>query len=165
MSKLPEYLASIDFCNPKDPECSLFHFALGTNMNMFQWLRTQPQLLATFTDYNAAAAKIQADSIQAGISSLFPEVADITTADDSTRFKRDHVIIVDIGCGHGRAVAEFRKDRQDLRGRIVVQDLPEVIENRPFVDWIEKMAHYFLLPQPIKGEFWIYSTPEIMLLQ
>ena len=156
MGKLPEYLASTSFRNPSDPEHSLFHFALNTNLNMFQWLRTQPQALALFTEYNAAATRIQGPSIRATISSLFPMEVTAQLYNGSfggTENQEDDVLLVDIGCGQGNALSEVRQMRPDLRGRMIAQDLPEVVERRgEEQEGVENMAHNFLEPQPVKGK-------------
>ena len=155
MGKLPEYLASTSYRNPSDPEHSLFHFALNTELNMFQWLRTQPQALAIFTEYNAAATRIQGPSIRATISSLFPIEATAAPHKGSVsgvENQDDDVLLVDIGCGQGNALSEVRQMRPDLRGRMIAQDLPEVVERRgEDQQGVENMAHNFLEPQPVKG--------------
>lgn len=146
MGKLPEYLVSTLFRNPSDPEHWLFHFALNTELNMFQWLRTQPQALALFTEYNAAATRSQGPNIRATISSLLPVEA--TAAEN----REDTVLLVDIGCGQGNALSEVRQMRPDLEGRMIAQDLPEVVERRGEEgDGVENMMHNFLEPQPVKG--------------
>lgn len=121
---------------------------------MFQWLRTQPQALALFTEYNAAATRIQGPSIRATISSLFPVKA---TAHDGFASdagnQEDGVLLVDIGCGHGNALSEVRQMRPDLKGRMIAQDLPEVVERRSKEEGVENMVYNFLEPQPVKSTY------------
>lgn len=152
MAKLPEYLASIEFSNPSDPENSLFHYSLGTKLNMFQWLKTQPEQLIMFSEYNAAATRLQASSLKATISALFPKVEPVTTVNaiDATE---NQVMIVDVGAGRGQLLKEFRRERPDLVGRMIAQDLPEVIAGIALSDGVETMCHGFFEPQPVEGPY------------
>lgn len=149
MGKLPEYLASLNFRNPSDPENALFHYAVGTKLNMFQWLKTQPEALALFGASNAAATKIQGRSLQDTISGLFPNKS--TAPTNGVHVEGDQVLLVDVGAGHGQALKDVRAERPDLVGRMIAQDLPEVIAARPVAEGVENMAHSFFDPQPVKG--------------
>ena len=150
MAKLPEYLASIKYRNPADPEHALFHYALDTNLNMFQWLKTQPEQLAMFSAYMAAATKIRGRSLQNTISSLFPK-EDPDQASREVTIMKDRVLLVDVGAGRGQALRDVTAERPDLVGRMIAQDLPEVISGREDVAGVEVMSHNFFEPQPVKG--------------
>ncbi len=65
---------------------------------------------------------------------------------------QDVVLLMDVGGGQGQAPREVRKDRPDLVGRMIAQDLPEVIAGREVVEGVETMAHDFFEPQPVKGD-------------
>ncbi len=151
MPKLPEYLASLNYHDPQDPAHSLFHYALETKMNMFQWLQTQPEQLDMFSAYNAAATRIQEPSLKATISALFNKTETTTEFKQDRKMESEPVLFVDIGAGRGLALNAVRKDRPNLTGRMIAQDLPEVIKGRVEADGVENMAYNFLEPQPIKG--------------
>ena len=144
MAKLPDYLVSVGYHNPTDPEHALFHYALGTDMNMFQWLKKQPEQLEMFSAYNAAATEIQGPSLKAIILGLL-------LREKKFGSDKDQVLLVDVGAGSGQILSEVRRERQDLVGRIIAQDLPEVIERREVVEEVENMAVDFFQPQPVKG--------------
>ena len=150
MVKLPEYLASINYHNPTDPSNSLFHFTNQTKLNMFEWLKTQPEQLANFSAYQAAATKIQEKSLKSSISSLFPvqEGVNILSEHEDPALE---ILLVDVGGGRGEILEEVRVQRPDLKGRMVVEDLPEVVEGRKPANGIEIMPFNFFDPQPIKG--------------
>lgn len=62
-------------------------------------------------------------------------------------------LLVDVGGGIGHDVEEFRKKHPGLPGRLIVQDLPETIQQASKASHrIELMAHDFFTPQPIHGE-------------
>ena len=142
--KLPEYLASINYCNPSDPQNTLFHYALDTELNMFQWLKTQPDQLEIFSQYIVAGAKFRGRWLQDALSVFFPTGIDSQSGED-------HVLLVDIGAGRGQFLRDLRSGRPDLVGRMIAQDLPEVIARRDVVEGVENMAYDFFEPQPVKG--------------
>ena len=158
MAKLPEYLASSGFSNPSDPENSLFHYCLETKLNMFQWLKTQPEQLTMFSEFNAAGTRLQASSLKATISALFPKKEPVTTVNgiDTTE---NLVMMVDIGAGRGQLLKEFRRERPDLVGRMIAQDLPEVIAGIAPSNGVETMCHDFFQPQPVEGSFDFFAVP------
>lgn len=156
MAKLPEYLASLNFQCPEDPDNALFQYALGTKLNMFQWLETQPEQLAVFSAYNAASTKRRGPVLRAAISALLP-VNGPAIPSEWAQTKGDQVLLVDVGAGRGQVLGDIRKERPDLVGRIVAQDLPEVIAGREIADGVENMAFDFFQPQPVKGEYLILS--------
>lgn len=150
MAKLPEYLSSINFRSPSDPQKALFQYALGTDLNMFEWLKTQPEQLTVFSAYNTAATKIQGRSLQTTISALFPHQKSEGPTQQA-RLEEDQVLLVDVGAGRGQALRDVRAERPDLTGRIIAQDLPEVIAGRDVAEGVENMIYNFLDIQPIKG--------------
>lgn len=145
MTKLPEYLQSIKYQNPTEPRDLLFYYALGTRLSMFQWLKTQPQQLLIFSEYNAAAAKIEGSNLQATISGLFSQHS-LANPGQFTGEVQDSVLLVDVSCGRGQALMQARRLRPDIKGRMVAQDLPEVIAQRNVDEGVENMAYGFLEP-------------------
>lgn len=63
----------------------------------------------------------------------------------------DTVVLVDIGGGKGQAARAIRKSSPGLKGRMIVQDRPQVLSEIEDLVGIETMAHDFFTPQPIKG--------------
>jgi hypothetical protein len=63
------------------------------------------------------------------------------------------VLLVDIGGNVGHDIDEFRRKHPDAPGRLVLQDLPIVIDQiKDLEAMVEPMAYDFLNEQPIKGE-------------
>ena len=153
MSKLPDYLDSLDYKNPSDPQNSLFHYAHGTNLNMFEWLQTQPDQLATFSAYMAAATEIQETSLLRTITSFLP-VDETNCSED----QNNRILLVDVGGGRGQVLNQIPRQRPNLKGRIIVQDLPNEIEGREPADGVEIMSFDFFAPQSIKGAHVYFFT-------
>ena len=150
MAKLPEYLAATGFENPKDPENALFQFALDTKLNMFQWLEQHPEQLAAFSALQAASTKRRGPVLQATLSGLLS--SESTVLREGEQREEDRVLLVDVGAGRGRLLGDIRKSN-DLAGRIIAQDLPEVVAGRESVSGVENMAFDFLQPQPVRGGY------------
>ena len=61
-------------------------------------------------------------------------------------------LLVDVGGGIGHDAEEFRIKHPGLSGRVIVQDLPETIQQASKTSQsIELMAHDFFTPQPVDG--------------
>ena len=65
---------------------------------------------------------------------------------------KDAVFLVDVGGGLGHDLEELKLKHPGVRGRLVLQDQPEVIAriSKPS-DGIELAAHDFFTPQSVKG--------------
>ena len=123
---------------------------------MFQWLETQPEQLAVFSAYNAASTKRRGPVLRAAISALLSAKGPIAPTEDA-QTKGDQVLLVDVGAGRGQVLGDVRKERPDLVGRLVAQDLPDVIAGREIADGVENMTVDFFQPQPVKAKYLILS--------
>ena len=114
---------------------------------MFDWLHTQPEKLASFGAAMAAANHLKIKGVLSTLSRLFP-----SANDPKSIYNERDVLLVDVGGGKGKLLERFRKERPDLVGRMILQDLSKVIEGREMVPEFECMVHDFLTPQPIRGK-------------
>lgn len=86
-----------------------------------------------------------ATSYAVGIYPFEAELSKLATTDDT-------VLVVDVGGGLGHATRQIKKLIGDVKGRLVLQDQPQVIEDiKEDLGSIEKMPHNFFSPNPIKG--------------
>jgi hypothetical protein len=60
-------------------------------------------------------------------------------------------VFVDVGGGNGQQCVELQKKFPDLKGRVVLQDRPAVLEKAIVGDNIERMVYDYLTEQPVKG--------------
>jgi hypothetical protein len=67
--------------------------------------------------------------------------------------KEDEVLVVDIGGGAGHDLLGFKKRHPEVKGRLVLEELPYVIGQveKGKLDGVELVEHDFYTPQPIKG--------------
>jgi O-methyltransferase domain len=70
----------------------------------------------------------------------------------------DRVLAVDIGGGRGLAMLDLRKNCPDLKGELILQDRPYVLDSISPEDLpgITKMSHDFFTPQPVIGAQMFY---------
>jgi hypothetical protein len=62
------------------------------------------------------------------------------------------VLLVDVGGGHGQAITGFKDKNPTIKGSLIVQDLPVVVESMPNLPaGITAMPHNFFEPQPVIG--------------
>ncbi|KAF2103469.1 putative O-methyltransferase [Rhizodiscina lignyota] len=63
----------------------------------------------------------------------------------------EDVLLVDVGGGNGQESELLRSKFPDCLGRVILQDLPAVLERAPELKRIEKMAHDYFTEQPVHG--------------
>ena len=65
--------------------------------------------------------------------------------------KEHRVLIVDVGGGRGQVLNALRKARPDLKGLMIVQDLPKEIDGRQSCQEVHGMVHDFFTTLPVQG--------------
>ncbi|KAB8346177.1 hypothetical protein FH972_023223 [Carpinus fangiana] len=72
--------------------------------------------------------------------------------DGSARRALQQVTILDVGGGNGLAARNILKTHQSVQGRVIVQDLFEMLVRYDMVvEHFEFKTHDFFEPQPVKG--------------
>lgn len=73
--------------------------------------------------------------------------------DPTSAGNEDGVLLIDVGGGIGHDMELFQKYHSKLPGRLILQELPSVIEaaTTRLPKGIESMEYDFFTPQPIKG--------------
>ncbi|KAJ5177092.1 OmtB [Penicillium canariense] len=115
-----------------------WHRGFNTRLDFFPWAKQHPDHLKWFQ----SLMSVPREGDWLDVFSV-PSLAQ--------SFATDQVLFVDVGGNLGHQSARLRSRYPDLPGRIIVQDLPETIQNAPVVDGVELMAHNFFEPQPIIG--------------
>ena len=69
------------------------------------------------------------------------------------RAEDDAVVMVDIAGGRGHYLTAFRGRFPHIKGRWILQEVPDVIDDISNLDSsIERMKHDMFEPQPVKGK-------------
>ena len=147
---LPKYLASIDYKNPTDPTQGAFQFGHNTTEHFFGYLKKRPEAGVQFNNHMAGKNIGRAHWYD-------PYCVPIETfLGKGARADKEAVMLVDVGGGTGRDITGFHQAYPNLPGRLILEDMPAVVENAKLPAGIEALAHDFFTPQPIKGEFSLY---------
>ncbi|KAL1991018.1 hypothetical protein VTN49DRAFT_5522 [Thermomyces lanuginosus] len=77
---------------------------------------------------------------------MYPFGEELANASDL----ENRALIVDIGGGRGHSLIQIRERWPDLKGRMILQDRPVVLDSIGELPGIEKMAHDFFTEQPVK---------------
>lgn len=137
---LPKFLEKINYVNPQEAPLNPVKEYTG-GLTMWEYLRANEGWTKVFSRLMSATASIRGDVIE------------LLQSQQLNCEDQDSVLLVDVGGSEGRDLISFRQHFKEARGRLVLQDLPQVIESAPSLDeWtIEKMSYDFFTPQPVVG--------------
>jgi len=139
---MPTFLEQTKYRNPLD-STGPFQFAFKTNLGMFEFLNERPKRLSVFNTFM--------EGQRAGRIPWFQYYPVESSLCDGMK-SEDAVLIVDVGGGRGHDLEAFKGDFPSQRGNLVVQDLPETIDDIDHLaPGVESMELDFFTPQPIKG--------------
>ncbi|KAI0505266.1 S-adenosyl-L-methionine-dependent methyltransferase [Xylaria bambusicola] len=141
LANLPFYLEKTNFKHVSGAP-GPFQDAHGTPDNMYLWLASDPAMMANF---NAFMTGQRADRKQ---WFDFIDVYDILLkgADPSAP------LLIDIGGGEGHDLLEFHRRYPNAPGRLILQDLPPVIDSiQDLPSKVECQKYDFFQEQPVKG--------------
>ncbi|CAL5871553.1 uncharacterized protein PFLUO_LOCUS5806 [Penicillium psychrofluorescens] len=141
-AKLFDYFELNNYTNPEDAYDAPFQLAYNTKSHYFEWLSQNPTKQEAFNS-------VMTQSQQYRGADWF----EIYPVQERLRVSPDQVLLVDIGGGVGHDIAAFKKHFPDLPGKLVLQDLPQVIETikEPLPEGIIAISHNMFEPQPISG--------------
>jgi len=117
---LPAFMASTNYQNPSDPAGGPFQHAHGTGDLLFAWLAGRPEYMTAFNQYMGGYRAGKASWLDAG--GVFP--AEEMLRLDETAERENRVMIVDVGGGMGQDLLELRTKHPEVKGWMVLQDLP-----------------------------------------
>lgn len=144
MTRCMDFFQQRGFVSPSDPFNSPFAFARDAkDVDFFNLISRDPPAIKTFN--NAMA------SIKDPMGSMY-DFGNLQVGDDG-------VVLVDVGGGKGHAIQSIQSAYPDLKGKYVLQDLPEVIAagDRACGPDVEAQPYdFFKQVQPVKGANYLY---------
>lgn len=151
--KLPTFLKSINYRNPTDPQHGNLQFTRNTDLPLFPYLMENPHMLSNFLQ--------MLEGWRAGRTEWFDIFPVQEALFQGFKDGKDQTLLVDVGGGFGYDLGEFvKRFGQAMPGKVVLQDLPPVIQGIKGVDErIVPMEYDFFTPQPVKGEVADYLRP------
>ncbi|KAL8950891.1 MAG: hypothetical protein Q9222_003108 [Ikaeria aurantiellina] len=142
---LPSHMKSQHYQNPTTSTTSAFASATGSEF--WAHLNKTPSHAEIFNDFMATRRQGRRNWYD-----YYPIEKDIAATADSIKNSNDDVFLVDIGGNRGHDLINLKSKYPHLPGKLILQDLPDVVANASFTpdSGIEAMAHDFFTPQPIK---------------
>ncbi|KAJ5486764.1 hypothetical protein N7530_001064 [Penicillium desertorum] len=142
LSKLPEYLRSHGYANPQDYAQSPMQWAVG--QSQFEWLSSHEEQRELFNSYMASRREGRP---------MWYDIYPVERLFGHAVPYKDTVFLVDIGGNQGHDLGKFRREYGHLPGRMVLQDLPKVVEGVEGESaGIKVMGYNFMDPQPVKDQ-------------
>ncbi|CAI6334215.1 unnamed protein product [Periconia digitata] len=147
-ANLPTYLKNNKFQNPENGVDGPFQYAHKHEGHAFHFLTAHPEIFQAFHGYVHALR-----THRPSWTEMYPVQERLV---QGLKTEGDASALIDLGGGVGQTLQDFTKAVPEYNGRLVLQELPEVIgaatamgvgaDNR-----IELQAYDFFTPQPIKG--------------
>ena len=133
-----------------------FQAGLNTELSYFDWLGQNPEVAKDFQQW--MTLKQQATPNWVDWYDLQDSIVKGFRSEPA-----DNILLVDIGGGEGHYLHALNDKYPDLPGRLVLQDLPQVISSiRDLPKRTELMPHDFFTSQPVKGKS---SIDSLLLVQ
>ncbi|KAI4168723.1 MAG: hypothetical protein LQ343_006159 [Gyalolechia ehrenbergii] len=147
-AKLPEYMRSQNYQNPTQSTSSAFAYATGSEF--WNHLHKTPIQSQLFNEFMATRREGRPNwydlyPIDRELSPSSPEIDPILRGESD-------ILLVDVGGNRGHDLVNLKAKHPNLVGKMILQDLPDVIAHASFSpeDEIEAMPHDFFQPQPIQ---------------
>ena len=140
-SILPGYLAKTHYQAPKDPATAPFVENFG--MQQWEYFRQNPEQGSNFN--------LCMEGRREGRGSWLDVYPVAERLQRGLKTDEDAVFFVDVAGGKGHDIRDVRDRLVAESGRLILEDLPEVIAEAHDLNGIEAMQYDFFSPQPVKG--------------
>ena len=148
LSKFAEYARLTGYKTPVNLTGGSLQHAYNTDKNMFEHLEANPPYDTQFNHHMGGYSQGRPSWMDPG---FYPVQERLVDGFDSAN--GDGIMLVDIGGNLGHDLDEFRRKHPEAPGRLVLQDLPQVLEKITDLNpKIERMAYNFYEEQPLKGK-------------
>ncbi|CAD6572696.1 MAG: hypothetical protein ASARMPREDX12_005376 [Alectoria sarmentosa] len=142
-NQIPYFLAKGGYRNPSNALDTPLQMAFNSQSHFFGLLQQRPGMLETFGTFMTCHMKGRPE---------FPEIYPVERElVDGLSDNEDAVLLVDVGGGLGQDISTLRQMVPTLRGRTILQELPEMVQSFPGTEGIEIMEYDFFEPQLVKG--------------
>ncbi|KAL8832258.1 MAG: hypothetical protein Q9170_004946 [Blastenia crenularia] len=138
-SKLPGYMHSIKYQNPIQSATSAFAYTNGSEF--WHYLSQTPEHSAIFNEFMATRRQGRRNWYD-----IYPIDQELSSPSGQT-----DVLLVDVGGNRGHDLMSIKAKNPGLVGRMILQDLPNVVARTSFGpdSGITAMGHDFFEPQPV----------------
>lgn len=152
---IPEFLKNTSYQNPTSPTDTAYQLGYGVDTGFFGCLQQEPLTAKQFSNHMGMYAQGRVRWMDHGFYPVQKQLIDGAAIGDQD------TLLVDVGGSFGHDLADFRRKWPHIPGRLVLQDLPEVVVSvKDLHPSIEVMAHDFFTEQPVKGMMAFSMWPE-----
>lgn len=144
---MPQFLESTRYQNPTDYNNGAFQYGHRTKLGPFEYVKEDPERVKVYNSAMQSLATIGDARRSAGSFPFGRELGENEIMDTD-------VMVVDVGGGRGQALKAINEAFPTLKGRMILQDVPDVIEDAKangLPSFIEPMAASFFELQPVEG--------------
>ncbi|TDZ41284.1 O-methyltransferase mpaG [Colletotrichum trifolii] len=146
LAKFHEFAKKTNYREPHDMLNCPLQYGYKTTLDCFSHFAANPPYDMQFAQHMGAYRQGRPSWMDDG---FYPVKERLLDGLDGAK---DSVLLVDVGGSFGHDIDEFRRKHATAKGRLIVQDLPGVINQIDKLDTrIERMGHDFFNEQPIKG--------------
>ena len=129
---------------PTNDSDGAFQWAFNTKQSYFEHIHSDPERSRDFNTFMAGSRNTRSHW-----TDWFPVQSKIISGASSVP---KEILLVDVGGGNGHDLIRFLTKYPDSCGRLILQDLPALIQNLEGLDpGIQAMGHDFFNPQSIRG--------------
>lgn len=126
--------------------------AFGSNKHFFELLLERPNVLNNFQTLMSSYREGRPELLD-----IFPAETQVIRGFHAPEHP-DGVLFIDIGGGRGHEILEFVRRFPESKGRMILQEVPDIVKQVEKTDRMEVMEYDFFTPQPIKGIQFLLST-------
>ncbi|KAI1371935.1 hydroxyindole O-methyltransferase [Hypoxylon crocopeplum] len=155
VDQFPKFLERTNYIVPTSATNSPYQYAHNTKLNMLEHLEIDPINFQRFHNHMGGYRQGRDSWMDTG---FFPVHQRLAKGAES---HPDAVFLVDVGGSLGHDLEEFCRKHPDVPGRLILQDLPSVLDQIQHLDErIERIAYDFYTEQPVKGSraYFIHSV-------
>ncbi|KAL2782642.1 S-adenosyl-L-methionine-dependent methyltransferase [Aspergillus keveii] len=143
---LPEFLEKTNYQNPTSATDTAFQLGYKTDMGFFGHVQQEPITATRFNNHMGVYAQGRVRWMDPGFYPVYEQLIAKTDITD------DDVLLVDVGGSFGHDLSDFHRKWPDVPGRLVLQDLPEVVKSvKDLHPTIDVTSYDFFTEQPVKG--------------
>lgn len=139
---MPGFLKDNGYTDITDTLNTPFQRAFNTELKLFDWYLENPFYLKSFAAYMA----VNRGNLPTWLD-VFPVEQELSSV------KPEDALFVDVGGSVGHQAVALRQRFPQLTGRIINQDMVQVIEHGIPQQGVEHMVHDFFHEQPVKGKY------------
>lgn len=143
---IPQKLAETNYVNPANPSDTVFQSVYNTKDSIFEFVQKHPDMLRKFNTFMVLQHQGRIPWYD-----VYPIEEKLASGPQDP----NRVILIDVGGGWGSQLFAARQRFPELKGRMILQDLPQATERvhylPDFTYQFEVQSHNFFKEQPVKG--------------